>query len=288
MDIPWEDAQLFLAVADAGSVTAASKALRLGQPTVSRRLRELEDRLGAPLFVRSKEGVTLTTRGERLLEPAQKMAEWAAELSRAAEKREARLSGVVRVTAPPGIAFDFVAPFAAFVKTKFPDLRLEVRSSVEYLDLQRGAANIALRLRAPTQRDLVSVHSVDADIAACVSKSLQARLPKKPRLDEIPWITWAPPFQDLPPTPQLEGLIKDFVPAFSADDFLVQLRAAEAGLGAVVLGQRPHRFARKSGLVPLDLDLSRFGRWALHVVVAKTAVDVPRIRAVLDLLSAEL
>ena len=44
MDVPWEDVRLFLAVADFGSMTEAARRLRVGQPTVSRRLAELEER----------------------------------------------------------------------------------------------------------------------------------------------------------------------------------------------------------------------------------------------------
>ena len=65
MDLSWEDVRLFLAVAEHGSLSEAARRLRIGQPTVSRRLAELEERLGYPLFERSVEGARLTTPGER-------------------------------------------------------------------------------------------------------------------------------------------------------------------------------------------------------------------------------
>ena len=52
----------------------------------------------------------------------------------------------------------------------------------------------------------------------------------------------APPFEDIPPTPQLKRLIPDFRPAFTSDNYLVQWRACEAGLGAMILGGLRHRF----------------------------------------------
>ena len=285
MDIPWDDARLFLAVAEAGSVSAASRSLRIAQPTVSRRLRELEDALGFALFERAHGGTTLTTRGERLLEPAKKMAEWAAELSRAAEKKLAKPSGVVRVTAPPGVAFDFVAPFAAWLRGKQPELRLEVLSSVDYLDLTRGAADLAIRMRAPS-KELVVVASAEQSVGVFASKSYAAKLPKKPTLADIDWIAWAPPFEKVPPTAQLAAAIPGFRPAFSADDFLVQLSAAEAGAGAIVLGGLRHRFS-KSALVKLDIDIGR-EKSRLYLVATKSALAIPRIRAVADLLVTEL
>src|SRR5262245_56478272 len=149
MDISWEDLRLFLAVAEAKSFSAAAKRLGLGQPTISRRLADLEHALGYKLFHRAASGVTATAAAVRLLEPARKMAEWAGEVGRAAAAGDRTPQGIVRLTAPPGVAFDFVAPFAAYVKTKLPKVQLEVLSKIEYLDLARGEADLALRMRAP-------------------------------------------------------------------------------------------------------------------------------------------
>src|SRR6185503_18701311 len=87
MDISWEDVRLFLTVAEHGSLTEAARRLQIGQPTASRRLAELEERLGYPLFSRSVEGTSLTSHGERWLEPARRMAEWAGELKLASEEQ---------------------------------------------------------------------------------------------------------------------------------------------------------------------------------------------------------
>src|SRR5688572_15359057 len=122
MDLAWDDVRLFLAIADHGSLTEAARHLKVGQPTVSRRLGELEERLGHALFQRSVEGATLTAAGERWLTPARHMAEWAGELLRTAERADAALSGVVRVSAPPGVAYDFLAPFARALRERHPQL----------------------------------------------------------------------------------------------------------------------------------------------------------------------
>ena len=82
MDISWDDARLFLAIAETGSFSGAARRLRIGQPTVSRRLAALEYAVGATLFRRSVDGAALTAAGERLVLPAKKMAEWAGELHR--------------------------------------------------------------------------------------------------------------------------------------------------------------------------------------------------------------
>ena len=288
MDISWDDAKLFLAIAETGSLSGASRQLKLGQPTVTRRLAALEYTIGAALFRRSVEGASLTTAGERLVGPAKKMAEWAGELHRAAEASDGTPRGLVRVTSSPFICFDFLAPFAGFLAQKNPGLRLEVLSSVQYLDLARGEADVAMRSRAPSNPDLKLVHSMEIESAVFVSKGLKAKLPKKVTLQSLPWIAWCPPFDSIPPNPQLEALIPGFTPAFTADHFLVQLAAAEAGLGAMVLGRVSHRFSRESSLVPLDLELGPHGKQTLHLVCAKSALDIPRVRRVVELLVEEL
>lgn len=288
LELAWDDVRLFLAIADHGSLTEAARHLKVGQPTVSRRLGELEERLGHALFQRSVEGAALTAAGERWLTPARHMAEWAGELLRTAERADATPRGVVRVSAPPGVAYDFLAPFARALREHHPQLSLEISSRVEYVDLVRREADLALRTRAPTQRDLITVATLTHANDAFVAPSYRQQLPARPTLAQIAWITWAPPFEQLPPSRELAALIPDFRPAFSADDFIVQRRAAEEGVGALFLGLVQHRYSRPTELVPLGLDLGKHAQSSLHLVCAKSALGVPRVRAVAELLADEL
>ncbi|MFP2898035.1 LysR family transcriptional regulator [Corallococcus sp. 4LFB] len=287
MDISWDDTRLFLAIAETGSFSAAARRLRIGQPTVSRRLAALEYAVGSALFRRSVDGAALTSAGERLLVPAKKMAEWAGELHRAAESADSSPRGIVRVTATPYLSFDFMAPFAAFVARKHPGLRLEVQSQIQYLDLGRGEADLALRGRPPASADLKLVDTLEVPNSVFVSRALKARLPRKVTLQELPWVAWAPPFEAVPPNPQLESMIPGFSPSFTADSYLVMLAAAEAGLGAMVMARMAHRFTRPTQLVPLELDLGPFARSQTHLVCARSALDIPRVRRVSELLLEE-
>jgi DNA-binding transcriptional LysR family regulator len=288
MDISWDDARLFLAVAEAGSVSRAARTLKLTQPTASRRLGQLEAALGEPVFVRSVSGVALTPLGESLLPHARRMAEAKGELDRAAARVESVVEGVVRLTAPPGVAFAFCAPFAASLRAEWPGIRLEVVSSTRYLDLTRREADLALRFDRPTHRDQTCLATVETDMVAFATAEIAQRVGARPRLADLDWIAWAPPFDDLPPTQQLARRIPGFRPVFASDDFLVQYRAAEAGVGALLLGRMRHRFERASPLVELSVRDLPPTRASLHLVCAKTALDVPRIRAVADALVREL
>jgi DNA-binding transcriptional LysR family regulator len=288
MDIPWDDLQVFLAVAEGRSMSAAARRLRMGQPTVSRRVAALEHRLGYALFRRNVEGVLLTAAGERLLSPARRMAEWAGEATRASSSVDHKPEGLVRITAPPGVAWDFLAPFAAWLRQKYRTIRLEVLSDTRFLDLGRGEADLALRTKPANQADLVTVASFEHPNAIFGAKTYVARLARRNTLADLDWICWAPPYEDLAPNSQLAELVPGFVPAFTSDSYLVQRQAAEAGLGVMALGDWRHRFARPTVLVPLKFDLGPHARSATHLVCAKSALDIPRVRLVADVLAQEL
>jgi DNA-binding transcriptional LysR family regulator len=291
MHIPWSEVQLFLAVAESGSLSRAAKTLQVTQPTVSRQLAELEAKLGEPLFARSALGVSPTSFGERMLEPARRMAEHAGEVERVASDAEATPKGVVRLSAPPGVAFDFVAPLAAHMREALPDVRLEVVSTANYVDLVRGEADLALRIksleRPSAQRDLVFLASEEVAVAAFATREVIAKLPRPFTAADVGWIGWAPPLDHLPPNPQLAARIPGFRPVFASDDYIVQLRAAEAGVGAIVLGRFRSRVALPTPLVEMDLPLGKL-TVTIQLVAARSASSIPRVKAVADLIASEL
>jgi DNA-binding transcriptional LysR family regulator len=124
-------------------------------------------------------------------------------------------------------------------------------------------------------------------VGAFASRGYAARLPERYGLADLDWITWAPPLDHLAPTPQLRRLIPGFRPAFAADDFLVQLQAAEAGVGVLFLGRARHPFMLPTALVELPLDLPLPGS-ELHLIAARTAMEIPRVKSVAELLAREM
>lgn len=286
--LDWEDVRLFLAVAEAKSVSGAARALGMSQPTVSRRLGDLEARLGVTLFERTLGGTLITATAERMLEPARRMADWAGEVSRAAAATDTRLSGVVRVTAPPLIAATLLTRFAAVLAEKHPGLRLESLATIRYLDLPRGEADLAIRARPSNQPELVTVATIEHRQYIYVARTIAERLGLSPALADIPWLAWAAPFQELPPNPQLARLIPGFAPAFTTDDPIVMLEAAEAGVGATVLADALHAMLRRTDLVPLQTDLGVFACGETHLVSSRSGLGIPRVKAVAELLRETL
>lgn len=287
MDISWEDAQTFLAVAEQRSFSAAARHLQLGQPTISRRIADLEERLGSQLFQRGKQGATLTDSGARLLPAAEQMARWAGEFGRLARGADEAVAGLVRIAAPPGLAVEFMAPFAALARERLPEIRIEVLASITHVDLSRDAADLAVRTRAPREPELMTLHSQAVTLGVFASQDYAAGLPARPEPAQIDWVTWAFPYLHLEPRPFLERVVPDFVPAFASDDYLVLKSAVAAGLGAMILERTTHPLARGQELIEIDLGLN-LPASEMHFVCAKSMQYVPRVRAVADLLIEQM
>jgi DNA-binding transcriptional LysR family regulator len=285
--IPWSTIQLVLAIAETGSLSRAAKQLRVTQPTVSRRLAELEAQVGEPLFVREVSGARLTALGERFVEPARRMADAGAEIERAVAAGGGRgPRGTVRVSAPPGLAASLLAPFAVQLRAQLPDVQLEVIATIRYVDLVRGEADLAVRLAGTgireNRRDLVVVASARHPVAAYAAPAYATRMHRGAALADIDWIGWPPALAHLPPNPQLAARIPGFRPVFAADDFLVQLRAAEAGIGAIVLStfEPPRTLVKLLDLRPIE---------ATHqLVAARAALGIARVDAVAQRLARAL
>lgn len=228
--------------------------------------------LGYPLFRRRAFGTTLTARGTHLVASARKMAEWAGEIGRAAEKHEQRPTGLVRIAAAPFTAGHLLAPFAATLKTKESGIRLEVLSAVELLDLARGEADLALRSRPPTSEDLVVVASFPFRRVVYASRAYAQRLPKRYTFADVAWIGYAPPSEPRAADPRLGSPAPDVMPTFTSNSFLVQVRAVEAGVGAMAL----------------RLDLGPHAHDVMHLIAAKSAHEIPRIRRTAEVLVKEL
>lgn len=304
MDISWEDAQTFLAVAEARSFSAAARILGVGQPTISRRIAEFEERLGCQLFRRGKRGAELTEQGTQLVPAAEQMARWAGEFGRLARGSEVAPEGCVRVASPPAIAVDFLAPLAAVVKKNLPGIRLEVLASIDHVDLSRGIADLAIRTRPPHEPELTSVGKLRVPIGVFASPAYAATIAQPARLQDLDWITWAFPYEHVPPRPLLEREIPNFEPTFASDNYLVQRAALHAGLGAMILekGFQPSDpllrtegserlsapFANAiAGPIsgPMEIDVGfEFPPGELHLVCARSMQFVPRVRAIIDLL----
>ena len=104
----WDHVRSFLAVARKGQFLAAARHLRVNQATVARRVSALEATLGATLFERSTNGVSLTDAGKRLLGHAERMESEILQAEADVRGEDVQLSGQVRIGAPDGFTTYFL------------------------------------------------------------------------------------------------------------------------------------------------------------------------------------
>ena len=151
----WDKLRVFHAAASAGSFTHAGETLGLSQSAVSRQVSALEQDLDVPLFHRHARGLILTEQGEVLFRTATDvMAKLAAARLRLGEHRD-KPQGELRITTTQGLGTNWLVPQLGAFLELYPDVKLRVILTDDELDLGMREADVALRLREPSQPDLI-------------------------------------------------------------------------------------------------------------------------------------
>jgi len=151
----WDDIRVFLAASRAETLTEAARSLKVSQPTVGRRLKALEGKLGTALFQRAADSLTLTEAGRALLPFAHEMERQTYDLTRALDGLAEPRGRALRVTAIGSVALFLLRSFAEIEAACAPQA-IELISTGERLNLAREEADIALRMnQVPTRGELV-------------------------------------------------------------------------------------------------------------------------------------
>ena len=154
--LDWNQLRAFLETAEAGSLSAAARKLGLTQPTLSRQVAAIEQRLGVTLFERVGKAMVLTSTGLDLLEHARTMGSAAEELELTATGRSQAVEGVVSISASDAVAAYILPRAIQRIREAASGIVVEVISSNALSDLRRREADIAIRHVSPDQPDLIA------------------------------------------------------------------------------------------------------------------------------------
>jgi len=146
----WADLEIFHAVARDGGLALAAAALGLSETTVARRLKAFEAQLGLTLFTRGANRLIPTQIGLSLAADAASIADAIARFSARADAARMRDDAPVRITATTSISL-FLTQHAARLSAEAGGVELVILSTRERLDLARGEAEIAIRMRKPPE-----------------------------------------------------------------------------------------------------------------------------------------
>jgi DNA-binding transcriptional LysR family regulator len=151
----WDKLRIFHAVAEKGSLTHAGEVLHLSQSAVSRQIRALEESLNVTLFHRHARGLILTEPGELLFEATQQMVKRLDATAARIRDAEDEVFGELKVTTTIGFGTMWLAPRLVSLYAKYPSLKIDLMLEERVLDLPMREADVAIRMKEPSQADLI-------------------------------------------------------------------------------------------------------------------------------------
>jgi len=154
----WDKLRVFHAVAEAGSFTHAGDTLNLSQSAVSRQISALEEALQVPLFHRHARGLILTEQGEALNRTVREVFAKLAMTEALLTESKERPAGRLKVTTTVAFGATWLAPRLQGFLDAYPDVTMTLLLDDTELDLAMREADVAIRMHAPKQPDLVQRH----------------------------------------------------------------------------------------------------------------------------------
>jgi len=258
----WDKLRIFHAVADAGSFTRAGEALNLSQSAVSRQISALEESLRIPLFHRHARGLILTEQGDVLYRTVKEVFHKLSMTEALISESRERPSGLLKVTATVAFGTTWLTPRIKEFIDLYPDVEVSVILSDGALDLSMREADVAIRMSAPRQPDLVQRHllTVHSHIYAAPEYLDQFGTPQTPEeLDNHRLIVYG---EDVPPPVSSINWLMDVGasreshrrPILRLNNLYGIYRAVHSGLGMAALPD--YMIVERSALVRVLPDLS--------------------------------
>jgi DNA-binding transcriptional LysR family regulator len=278
MRADWDDLRVFLTLATEGRLTAAARKLSVSHPTVARRIKSLEDAIGARLFDQLPDRFVLTSAGEELLADAREM-ERAAE---AIERRSVGLGdttqGSVRISAGEAMTV-FLTRNLARLRENLSSVEFELAASHTLANLSRREADLLIREQVPELGSIVArklgrvAYAIYAHPDIAIAKLTPAAM------KSLPWIGFDDDHAYMPGQRWLQERLDGQRPVVRGNNWLVLHEAARAGAGFAVLpcylGDRDANLQRVGGVIA-DVFADQ---WLL---VHRDLRALPRVRAVMD------
>lgn len=235
----WDDLRFVLAVAETGSVSAASRALGVNHATVLRRVAAFEEHHGLAVFDRTPLGYAVPRERAHLIEAAREAEAAHLAVARIAAGARAPLAGAVRVTSTDSFCQVILPPILARLRAEAPDLRIDLLCSNAHADLSRIEAEIAVRPASALPDDLTGEAVADLGFAVYAPASAP---------ETSGWLGLSGPLARSRAADYMREAAAGEALAGAADSFLVLREMAAAGQGRAmlpcVLGEGDARLVR--------------------------------------------
>lgn len=292
----FNDMAYFAEVVDKGGFAAAGRSLVIPKSRLSRRIFELEARLGARLLQRTTRKLSLTAVGERVYRHCVAMREQAQAVDEVVALSHSEPRGTIRIACPVTLAQTTVSPVVSLFLASHPQVNIDMRVSNRVVDLVEEGFDVALRVR-PSLDDSGSmvVKNLGPTYTLLVaSPGLIARQgqPQSPRdLAQLDTVSMAAidgrarwPLSG----PDGEEFTLHHQPRLIADDLLTLKQAACDGVGLAVVPDYMCHADLQSGALVLPLPGWSPPQAIVHAVFPSRRGLVPAVRQFLDFLGEHL
>ena len=282
----WDDLKVLRAILEEQSLSRAAVRLGVSQPTVGRRLSDLEERVGAPLVERTPMGCVPTPLGASFRPMLDAMQQGVDGIEQLTKTSGRSLKGKVRVACGEVVGRLLMRHAAALLEGA-PELQLEIVAGMTNVNLERGDADIAVRARAPKQSNLRAKKITRAQFAVYGSHAYVEAHPEaftEERYEKCTWVSFDADQPNVPSWKWLrERLPREPAVRGSATSLIMEAVASGAGLAVMssVLAESDPRFVRTSE--PIEA-LS----FETYLVSHTRSRRVPRVRYVIDAVVALL
>lgn len=230
----WDDVKVFLAIARAGTIRGAAKTIGANHATISRRLTTLESALGARLFDRATDGLTLTQLGEELVPHATKVEQELAAATRQVVGRDTRPAGVIHVSMPTFLNNTAVMEALTAFTNTYETIELFIDMTNQFVSLERREADVSIRYSFDVTQDVIASKLVQCTKGAYCSPSYAAKMADNGGAG-LHWIGWAEPQDDRTADWIKEGAFPRATLRHRATDSEAQCAFAAAGEGLALL-----------------------------------------------------
>lgn len=282
--VGWDDVRVVLEAQRAGTLAGAAIALGVDATTVGRRIAAIEREIGEPLFHRGPRGLVLSQSGREVVAAAEGMERLALGLESAVSP-SSRAEGTVTLTTSEAFARTILVPALAPLRVRHPGIDLVLITSNRPVDLARGEADLALRLLKPGAGSLLARRLGQLEIAPYASIDYLARRPPPaPGLSGHDVIGYDRELRGKPEQRWLEKNARDARVTFRSDSIPALVAAAVAGFGVVLV---PRRLGDSEPTLRRIDTLPDVPPKSVWIVCRRSALRVPRVRAVHDFLVGE-
>jgi DNA-binding transcriptional LysR family regulator len=145
-NVTFERMRTFVRVAERGSLSAVARELGIGQSTVTRHLRELEEAIGVPLLSRTTRRVTMTDEGSRYYAQSVQILRLVEQAGDEARGTRGASAGTIRISCTAAFGVLHVTRLIFAFQDRYPDVGIDLSLTDERVDLVREGVDIALRL----------------------------------------------------------------------------------------------------------------------------------------------